>query len=429
MSDPQDTKKNSGLYEESRVYGTRKQKEKRNASDKPAREKDGYQSKSTTVFAIIAMAVFMLAITVGIAGFFKKPEKKPDRTDASKTLQQTETEPIREFFGVVLNVDKAGMKISLYDVVKNEDTEVNYDGSTKFYGHEGSLITAGVLKVGDLMYFTCKERDRETLEKAEWSKEIWEKSKIDDLMIYPEENRMVIRDQNYRYSDELCILSDGQRCKLNDLFTTADRYTIRGKGTDVYEILVTIGHGTQCLMNFDDYSGGLLKVGERYAFDIVYPANYVVREGTYKVEASNGRLEAGQTIEIGRNRTVIFDLVPDGSRKTPTPTPTPKPVATATLIPTPTGFPKDMIFNRLFISRLQNKAYDVSTDHSMYVYGPAGGEIFIDGEYLGMIPCDTEKVLGTMEINVKYKGVSKTFKYNGADHSGDVLLDYTSAFE
>ncbi len=315
MADETDSKKNNGLYEERRVYGTRKQMEKLNAVPEEKPDRRHRENGHRNILVILCMAVFMLAITIGIAGLFKKPS---DTNPAGGRITGTPTpEPeTRELYGIVLGVDTENKVISIYDVKDESKTEFKYDGASRFYGSAGSIVTAGVLQIGDLLHFTARAGSPEKLAVAEWSEEIWEKSKIEDLVIYPEEHVMVIRNQNYKYSDDLCIIDNGERTGLDNLLTTADRYTIRGEGTTVYEIIVTIGHGTLKLLNYKDYDGGLVTIGDRYAFDVSAPAEYVVREGTYRVEVGRGRLNAFQTIEVRRNRTVFFDLKPVEDKET-----------------------------------------------------------------------------------------------------------------
>ncbi len=422
MSDQQDTKKNNGLYEERRVYGTKKQKEKLRPSGEMKKEKP--KQNGAGRWAVVGMAVLMLLISVGIAGLFKKPEVKTDPKAGNDRSENEEIMKPRSFLAVVLKVDKEERKLFLQDVEEEKEIEVFYDGSTKFYGKEGSLITAGVLRIGDLLRFTCKDRDPDTVALAARSDEVWEKSKIDDLEIFPEENRMVIRNQNYRYSDNLCIMNNGKQVDVSELLPTADRYTIRGIGTTVLEVEVTIGHGTLALANYDDFIGGLVLIGARYAFDIKDPANYVVREGEYRVEASYGRLFGAETINIARNAVTVFDLIPYGRAAVYTPTPTPE-IRIAT--PTPTPVPEGFVFKDLSLKKMENMEYELDDDHAIYVYGPFKGDLYIDGYYLGTIPCDFEKVLGEAELTVIYGNIAYTFKYNGADHDGDAILDYTSA--
>ncbi|MCR5585719.1 MAG: hypothetical protein K6F63_09845 [Lachnospiraceae bacterium] len=424
MSDQQDTKKNSGLYEERRVYGTRKQKERLNSPQDGKKQQGKKKNPNSNVIFILGMAVLMLLISVGIAGLFKKPEVKPNvSSGADPTGTETDEKP-RSFLGVVLKVDKEEKKILIRDVEAETDVEVSYDGASKFYGKEGSLITAGVLRIGELLRFTCKDRDPETIAVANRSDEVWEKAKIDDLEIFPDENRMVIRNQNYKYSDNLCIMNNGKQIGISELLPTADRYTIRGKGTTVLEVEVTIGHGTLALANYDDFIGGLVLVGARYAFDIKDPANYVVREGEYRVEASYGRLSGAETINITRDTAIVFDLAPYSKAAVYTPTPTPE-IRIAT--PTPTPLPEGFAFKNLSLKKLENMEYELDNSHAIYVYGPFKGDLYIDGYYLGTIPCDFEKVMGEAELTVIYNNIAHTFKYNGADYDGDAILDYTSA--
>ncbi len=423
MDDRQETKKNSGLYEKSRVYGTKKQKAKLNASSEPVKTKKEFNSNHLGIFVIIIMAIVMLLISVGIAGIFKKPEMKDPTDDTSQSIGDAEA--VRhDISGVVLMVDSEGKRLFIHDVISNEEIALKYEGYTKFYGQQGSLIPAGALNSGDLLIFTCnknKDEEEETVISAKWSDEIWEKSKIDDLLLYPEEHRMVIRGQNYKYTDDLCVIDNGIRSSVSNFLTTADRYTIRGKGTDIYEVIVTIGHGTLNLVNYEDYDGGIVLIGKRYCMDIKDPASYMVREGTYRVEASYGRLSAVEEIEIRRNETAVFDLMPysKAASYTPTPIPTVAP-------PTPTPLPEGYAFKTLSIKNIANAEYELDEEHAVYVYGPFKGDLYIDGYYLGTIPCDFEKILGEARLTIIYNSIAYSFDYNGADHDGDVILDYTS---
>ncbi len=311
MSDSGEPKKNTGLYEERRVYGSRKEMDKLNSEEKPRPKKKDGMSSRTGIYALIAVGVFVIAITIGVAGLFKKPAEKPAVKPGNKTVE--EPEPVaREFSAVVLDTDTENRTITVFDVHEDREFSVNYDGTTVFRGKEGTIITAAVLKKGDLLHFTCKAKDPEKLAEAGWSKDIWEKTMIDAPEIYADENSIDIRGKKYYYSPDLCIMDNGVKKSLEDLVPAADRYTIRGEGTTVLEMIVTIGHGTLQLANYESFENGLILIGDRYYLDICDPATYTVREGTYTVKASYGRKEASQTIEIKRNETVIFDLLPYG---------------------------------------------------------------------------------------------------------------------
>ena len=165
-------------------------------------------------------------------------------------------------------------------------------------------------------------------------------------------------------------------------------------------------------------------IGARYAFDIEDPANYAVREGEYRVEASNGRLSGIETIRITRDTVMVFDLAPYGkaARYTPTPTPVIK-----LPTPTPTPVPEGYAFTSLSLKKLENAEYEIDSSHAVYILGPFKGDLYIDGYYLGKIPCDFEKVMGKAEFTIIYNNIAYTFDYDGADHDGDAILDYTSA--
>ncbi|MCR5822886.1 MAG: hypothetical protein K6G60_00485 [Lachnospiraceae bacterium] len=422
MSDQKDEQKNTGLYEERRVYGTKKQMEKLNAAEKPEKVKKTVNNDHFTILVVVVMVVFMLVISIGIASLFKKPSEKKTGEIVKPTEKPEEKPVISDFNGIVLRVDTADKKIFLFNVDSEKEMELTYDGATKFYGSAGSQITAGVVEVGDLMHFTVGERGENKISSANWDKDVWEKSKIDDMLIYPEENRIVIRNRNYRYSDNVCIIDNGVRKDIGSLLPTADRYTVRGQGTTVYEIIVSIGHGTLKLENYEAFNNGLVMIGARYNFDIEEPGEYTVREGEYRITASYGRLEASETITIPRNDTAVFDLqgYRPAVKSTPTPTPSPE--------PTPTPIPVDHEFSHLTVRSLENFSHDVDKENATYILGPAGGELFLDGYYFGKLPCEFEKITDRAEITIAYDAIHHSYEYNGADYDGDVILDYTSDF-
>ncbi len=422
MSDLQDPKKNSDLYEKSRVYGTAKQKAALNGETKPAVDREELKNRLIGILAVTLMAVFAVAITVGIVNMFRQPQKKP--AGGKNGTEITEPTPApKELNAVFLELDKSGKRIRFYDIKTDEEVILDYNGATRFYGREGSLITAGVLSAGDLLHLVCTAGDDEMLAEAVWDDRIWEKSKIDELEIFPEEHRMVIRNQNYTYSDKLCIIDDGAMSDIENLVPSADRYTIRGEGSVIYEIIVDIGHGKITLLNYDRFIGGQISLGERYAFDIADPAEYVVREGTYRVNASLKRLSASQTIEIGRNSNIYFDL---SYYNEPTATPAPTQAPTQTPTPTP-ALPQEKL-NSLSIKDLDQIEHGTDPDHSIYILGPSGGELFIDGYLFGILPCEFEKLTDEADITIIWDSVAISYVYDGADYEGDVILDYTADF-
>ncbi len=315
-----DDKKNSKdnrLYEQ-RIYGTDKQKKARydRLMNRPdVKETRKAKKSSDSHGGVIAlMAVFMVLIFGSLIYLLlssKEPKhhgqsgQTPSVTAAAVTPADT-LEKGYEHLAVVLNVDPEIKTIKMYDVEDEIERLLVYTGSSLFYAEQGSQVTAAQLAPGDLLKFTCDSR--EIIKKAEWSDKTWEKLRIDNLEIQKDTHRMVIRGQYYKYSDDLCVISDGKRVSVDTLLTKEDKYTIRGIGDTVYEIIVTMGHGVLQLQNFEDFVDGEILIGSRYAEVVPSSGMFVVREGEYMVTITSDKYEGTALLNVKRGEETVWDV-------------------------------------------------------------------------------------------------------------------------
>lgn len=231
------------IYENARVYSSGK-KSSGTVSMDENRKKKGSSGNSRTKGLAVFVTVILMAIVIGCFIWVVSPkenEKKPATTATPVPRNRVShlSEGQYKLYGVVLFTDTEAKTVTVFDVVNNLSYELPYIGSTKIYAKEGTQITASVLKPGDMLLFTVVSDEDLTIRTAGWPEEVWEKSKIDNLEIYPEENRMVIRGENYKYANELCIIREGVRTTADTLDPKAERYTIRGVGVTVYEIIAS----------------------------------------------------------------------------------------------------------------------------------------------------------------------------------------------
>lgn len=316
---PDDKKNtNSRLYEQ-RVYGTEKQK--REQYDKlmgktavsthrkpPARSSKDSHGGVIALMAVFMVLIFGCLIYLLFSGSEKKPGKTPNTnlTAAPTTAPTAVPETGYEYLAVILGVDTEIKTIKLYDVNEEIERTLVYTGSSLFYAEQGSQVTAAQLKPGDFMMISCDAR--QIIKSARWSGDTWEKLRIDDLEIQKDSHRMVIRGQYYKYSDDLCVMSDGKRVGIDALLPGEDKYTIRGEGDTVKEVIVTMGHGVLQLKNFEDFVDGEIMIGSRYTETVPSSGMFVVREGEYKVTISSGPFEGTTTVNIARGEETLLDV-------------------------------------------------------------------------------------------------------------------------
>lgn len=274
--------------------------------------------------AIAVMVTMILIILVSTALLFLPEEenkpKKPTPTPTPVSYQE-ETIKVQEEkkLAVVLDVDTDIKLLTVYDVVTEEEVKLVYTGASAFFDGYGVQISAAQLEKGGLFYFTIDTKEewiltgKEAVDRTEQraADGVWEKTGVDYIGIHAD--KLSFRNQNYRYSDGLIVMSNGERIALSELEPTMDILTVRGLGQVVYEIVVTKGHGYITLTNHEDFIGGMITIGSTRVDSVSQEARYMVKEGTYQVAVSNGNYSGMESVTVGRDETAVFDLYEYGS--------------------------------------------------------------------------------------------------------------------
>lgn len=274
--------------------------------------------------AIAVMATLVLLMILSTALLFL-PEEKPKKKNPGITPTEAPTGALTpipaetETLAVVLDVDTEVKMITVYDVKAEEQQKLVYTGATSFYDGYGIQQSAVQLEKGSLYRFTIDTKEEwistacEAVDRREKPKntEVWEKTGVDYFTI--EQDKISFRNQNYRYSEGLCVMSNGRQITLGDLQPTVDIVTVRGIGQVIYEIEVTKGHGYISLKNHEDFIGGVIAIGNTRVDSIYENATYLVREGTYKVSVENGEYAGTESITVARDVTAVFDVFDYGS--------------------------------------------------------------------------------------------------------------------
>lgn len=215
---------------------------------------------------------------------------------------------------VLLGHDKENKFLTVYDVTECQKKNLVYSGGSLFFDGYGVQVTAGQLEAGGLYLFTVDTKNeviingKEAVERTEKTdgNGIWEKIGVDSLTITSD--KISFRNQNYRYKEAVCVMSHGKQISLADINTKTDIVTVRGKGPEIYEIVVTKGHGTIALKNHEDFIGGTITIGSSKIDTVTEAGTYIIREGTYTVSAVNGRYSGTEQLVVGRDQVTEFDL-------------------------------------------------------------------------------------------------------------------------
>lgn len=475
--------------------------------------------------AIAVMVTLILMILISTALLFL-PEEKPKKKNTSNSAAtvtptgaaaviQSETEAL----AVVLEVDTEVKMITVYNVEAEEQQKLVYTGATTFYDGYGIQLTASQLEKGGLYRFTVNTKEEwistacEAVDRREKPKDatVWEKTGVDYMTIA--QNKISFRGQNYRYTDGICVMSNGRQITLGDIQPTVDIVTVRGVGQTIYEIVVTKGHGYITLQNHEDFIGGVITIGSTRIDSITDAATYLVREGTYAVTVECGEYEGTEDVTVARDTTAVFDVFEYGSgpikkgwltinidplgadlyidgvktaytdgveleygtyrfefseggyvsynatvlidqpkqslsvflieQKTEEVTTddgdtTTDPdtggedttgdgtTDTTTGDGTTDDKEDDALSGILTSVSVTNMGYELNLNNAIYILGPSGAEIYLDGEYLGTAPMDFEKIIGSYVITViRTDGAVKNFNCSESDNGEDSYYNFS----
>ena len=277
---------------------------------------------------IVVMTTLLLLILFSTVLLFL-PEEEPKNKQTKGTPTATPTKEItpvpeeRVQLAVVLEVDTEVKMITVYDVMSEEEKRLVYTGASAFFDGYGVQLTAAQLIPGGLYRFTINTKEEwiitgwEAVDRREQPEntDVWEKTGVDYMVISPD--KISFRDQNYRYSEHVCVINNGKQIALAELQPTVDVVTIRGVGQVIYEILVTKGHGYITLENEEDFIGGMITIGSTRVDSIYEDATYLVREGTYSVTVERGKYMGTEELTVERDTTVVFDVFDYGSGPIP----------------------------------------------------------------------------------------------------------------
>ena len=453
--------------------------------------------------AIAIMLTFILMIIFTTALLFlpeRKPVKAKNPTPTETPAGETESQnKYKEQLAVVLEVDTELKMITVFDVMEEKEHRLVYTGAAAFYDGYGIQMSAAQLVVGGLYRFTVDTEEEwistatEAVDRRENKSAdgVWEKKHVDYMEITPE--MITFRNQNFRYSEQVCVMSNGKRISVADIRPGVDVMTVRGLGQVIYEIVVTKGHGYIQLENQADFLGGTITIGSTKIDAITGEGLYMVREGTYLVNVSKGIYTGTKSIQVVRDQTSTFDVFAYGKGNVK------KGWLTVSVDPawadlfvdgvktaygdgleleygsyelelTAGGYqsysatviieqPKQSLSVYLTEQKesetptdpetedtedtedkeggssavqtsvtVANMGYTLDLESAIYIWGPIGAEILLDGESLGEAPMNFEKIVGSFLITViKEDGSRKNFNCTGKDDGKDI--NYTFSWE
>lgn len=183
---------------------------------------------------------------------------------------------------------------------------LSYDGTTYVKDRYEGPMSMSQIKAGDIVDITFL-RGKKKLASVQLSPQSWMYDNIENYDLGGMNKTVTIGSGTYSLSDQVVVLSDGRRVEVMDI-VNKDILSFSGIDHEIYSISVQKGHGYLRLSNDQALIGGWIEVGNTTIRQITENMLLAVPEGSYQVSLSNGNASCLKEVTIERDKEVVLDV-------------------------------------------------------------------------------------------------------------------------
>ncbi|HKL99036.1 MAG TPA: PEGA domain-containing protein [Mobilitalea sp.] len=279
--------------------------------DKGYKKQNKINSKPI-ISVLIGLTLFslILIITMLSAAEDTKPKvggPQPAKIKEIESKQEETSEPYDiEMLAIVKEIDTIGLRITLFDINREEEKSLYYTGATDIKDKYDQVIAISQLDIGEMVDVGYRSKDRKLM-KLQESTKTWEYINVTNLSIDRIDQVMKIARTKYKYTDDLVILDDGNYITVNDL-AEQDELILGGYDQTIWTIMVTKGHGSVSLTGQEAFLGGSITVGYEAMQQVTEDLRLTVREGNFNLTVENGVYSGTKNITVYRNKETVVNL-------------------------------------------------------------------------------------------------------------------------
>ncbi len=357
---------------------------------------------------------------------------------------------------------------------------LGYDGTTGFYDRYGQMISLSQIAIGEIVDVRFVKSKRH-LTLASLSSDIWTKNSTDQYVFDSIKREVTIGTDIYRLSDSLFCYSGSDELFYQEL-NSVDVLTFRGIDNTVLSISVDKGHGYLRLSGQEYFVGGWVEIGTKFIQKITEDMLLTVPEGTYNIAVSGSGMTVDRSVTIKRGLETVLDLsdiVPETPKEglvlfSITPSEATlfidgEKVDASSAISLTYGLHQLMCtcdgYHTLTrylsvgeenagisitMEKEEKPSSDVSGNGSsdvsgngqnentqtanttqvsynrVFINAPAGAEVYIDGNYVGIAPCSFKKTEGSHVVTLSLSGYNTRSYTISVDNSdSDMSFSFT----
>ncbi|TAH69582.1 MAG: PEGA domain-containing protein [Anaerolineaceae bacterium] len=260
---------------------------------------------------LIGLTFFTTILIIALFEAGKSGRPSVKQTTSNQTNQDTRNNttgfniPDKSTTAVVLEADKSSMTIKLYDIADKEEIILNYTGGTSLLDKYGQFISIDRIEKG-LIVDVSYQSEKNKLTELKFSEKAWEYIGVNNMTIYPDVKTIKIARSNYTYDEPFVV--DGDSFVLLDDLAIQDELTVRGIDETIWSIIVTKGHGTVKIKDYEAFIGGSITVGYEAVMQITEGMTITTREGNYNLTVENGEYSGTKNITVNRNEETVVSV-------------------------------------------------------------------------------------------------------------------------
>lgn len=337
---------------------------------------------------------------------------------------------------VIVKKDLDAGTVTLLSTAAGKKYTLQVEGTSTMYDRHGAAVSFAQMEAGDIVEVTFL-KDIKRLNSMQLCPQSWANESVNRYEIDWERNSISIGKDQYKFSDETLFLSQDKEIEQMDL-NAVDVLSFRGIGSNVLSVVVEKGHGYLRLENDSKFIGGFIEIGQSMITLIKEDMLLTVPEGAYQVLFSVDGGDGAKNVTIARNQevtldigdleveepkfgTIIFSMNPSNAtlyidgNKVDTGAPVTLEYGIHQIIAKADGY--NTLTNYLKVGQVTtgidihldkaDKADTGSTkveNYKVYIDAPAGVEVYLNGNYMGVTPVSFTKEAGTHNLTLRKNG-------------------------
>ena len=429
------------------------------------------KNKMKNVLAVtVAILTIVTATVWGISFRDKSPSEEstpePDRVDTGFVLTGPESFDSADT-AILVSRDNNENTLTFLNLELGRRYTLSISGTTRLYDKYGQSLSLEQFQKGDIVDITFLKSEKH-LTTMQLSTLAWSYTDVHRYELNMIRREITIGEDTYKLTDNTQYVSDNRSIEIMDL-NPSDVLSIQGINSEILSIRVDKGHGYLRLVNDENFVGGWIEVGQTMIQRITDDMLLTVPEGSYQVNISNKGGGGIKTVVINRNEEttldigdleipepqygmVLFSLSPstaelyiDGE-KADVSGPVSLEYGLHQLIARANGYHSITQYIRV---AQESGGIDVKLDavdknetasssssavsstqattnyYKVYIDAPENVEVYLDGNYIGISPCNFRKTAGGHVITLRRVGyVTRSYTVVIDSEEKDLTLSF-----